>query len=215
MGEGVVTNKDNTCHLMLINTTERDKTVEISPQEIHPFEYYTPFEHSSESEQECAQLTDVEKRVAALDKLIEQDHLTAEERESVRKLLQSYHETFLLPGDKLGHTNMVQHSIPLKDETLIHAKQYRHAPIHREIINEDIEKKLKDNIIEPSSSPMSAPILIVPKKNDSQGNKRWRLVVDFRRLNSQTMNDSYPLPNIGDILDQLGNSEYFLTFDLA
>ena len=62
---------------------------------------------------------------------------------------------------------------------------------------------------------MSAPIIIIPKKNDSKGNKRWRLVVDFRELNSQTINDSYPLPNIADILDQLGNSTYFSTFDLA
>ena len=50
MGEGIVTSKDNTCHPMLINTTERDEKVEISSQEIHPFEYYTPFEHYSESE---------------------------------------------------------------------------------------------------------------------------------------------------------------------
>ena len=62
---------------------------------------------------------------------------------------------------------------------------------------------------------MSLPIIIISKKNNSQGNKRWRLVVDFRKLNAQTINDSYPLPNIADILDQLGNSQYFSTFDLA
>ena len=62
---------------------------------------------------------------------------------------------------------------------------------------------------------MSLPIIIISKKNDSKGNKRWRLVVDFHKLNAQTMNDSYPLPNIADILDQLGNSQYFSTFDLA
>ena len=39
--------------------------------------------------------------------------------------------------------------------------------------------------------------------------------MDYRKLNSQTVNDSYPLPNIADILDQLGNSKYFSTFDLA
>ena len=103
----------------------------------------------------------------------------------------------------------------MKDDTLIYAKQHRHTPLHREIIQKDIEKKLKDGIIEPSTSPMSAPIIIVPKKNDSQGNKRWRIEVDFRRLNAQTINDPYPLPNIADILDQLGHSKYFLTFDLA
>ena len=41
------------------------------------------------------------------------------------------------------------------------------------------------------------------------------MVIDFRNLNSKTIKDSHPLPNIADILDQLGRSEYFSTFDLA
>ena len=110
---------------------------------------------------------------------------------------------------------MVQHSIPLEDKTLILAKQYRHAPIHREITKEDIAKKLKDNIIEPSSSPLSAPecpYSYCPKEK-SHGNKRWRLMVDLRRLNSQAMNDSYTVPT--SLTFQLGNYQYFQTFDLA
>ena len=41
------------------------------------------------------------------------------------------------------------------------------------------------------------------------------MVVDFREINKKTIGDSYPLPNIADILDQLGDSVYFSTFDLA
>jgi len=55
----------------------------------------------------------------------------------------------------------------------------------------------------------------VPKKDDSQGNKKWRLVIDFRALNEKTIRDAYPLPNIVDILDQLSNAKYFSVFDLA
>jgi len=46
------------------------------------------------------------------------------------------------------------------------------------------------------------PVWIVPKKPDSKGNKRWRMVLDFRDLNDKIVGDAYPLPNITVILDQ-------------
>jgi len=46
----------------------------------------------------------------------------------------------------------------------------------------------------------------VPKKDDSKANKRWRMVLDFRALNKKTIGDAYSLPNIVDILDQLGGA---------
>jgi len=41
------------------------------------------------------------------------------------------------------------------------------------------------------------------------------MVLDFRDLNDKTVGDAYPLPNITEILDQLGGAKYFLVFDLA
>jgi len=64
-------------------------------------------------------------------------------------------------------------------------------------------------VIEPSSSPYNSSLWIVPKKNDSLGNKKWRLVIDFRALNEKTIGNAYPLSNIIDILDQLGSAKYF------
>ena len=40
-------------------------------------------------------------------------------------------------------------------------------------------------------------------------------MIDFRKLNDLTIGDSFPLPNITEILDQLGNAKYFSTLDLA
>lgn len=41
------------------------------------------------------------------------------------------------------------------------------------------------------------------------------MIIDFRALNEKTLGDAYPLPNITEILDQLGSAKYFSVFDLA
>ena len=61
---------------------------------------------------------------------------------------------------------------------------------------------------------MELPILLVPKKLDSSGRRKWRVVVDFRKLNV-TVGDSFPIPVISDVLDSLGKSKYFSTLDCA
>ena len=74
---------------------------------------------------------------------------------------------------------------------------------------------MRDYIIEPSTSPWYSPILVIPKKEDASGKRKWRIVVDFRKLNEVTVGDSFPLPVISEILDTLGNSRYFSTIDCA
>jgi hypothetical protein len=55
----------------------------------------------------------------------------------------------------------------------------------------------------------------VPKKADASGRKKWRIVVDFRKLNDVTICDCFPMPVISPILDALGKSKYFSTIDCA
>lgn len=56
---------------------------------------------------------------------------------------------------------------------------------------------------------------MVPKKLDSSGKQKWRVVVDFRKLNEMTEQDAYPLPNQYDILAHLGNAKFFSALDLS
>lgn len=74
---------------------------------------------------------------------------------------------------------------------------------------------LTQGIIRPSESAWSTPILIVPKNIDASGKQKWRLVVDFRKVNEKTIDDKYPIQNISDVLDKLGKCKYFTTVDLA
>jgi hypothetical protein len=56
---------------------------------------------------------------------------------------------------------------------------------------------------------------VVPKKLDKNGEVKFHVCVDFIKLNSVSMGDAYPLPNIANILDQFGKFKYYTTLDLA
>ena len=120
-----------------------------------------------------------------------------------------------MSDEPLESTNAAMHSIPTVDERPIFSKQYIFPPAHKEEITEQVIELLKNKIIKPSQSPYNTSVLTVPKKLDSHFQKKWRMVLDFRKLNEKTIGDSYPLPNIIDILNQSGNARHFSVFDLA
>lgn len=72
-----------------------------------------------------------------------------------------------------------------------------------------LEENLQKGFIRPSNSPAGAPILFVKKKDGS-----LRLCVDYRGLNKITRKNRYPLPLIGDLLDQLKDARVFTKLDL-
>lgn len=142
------------------------------------------------------------------------DHLNQEEFYKIRKLLDKYKDIFYNEGDTLTFTNKIKHQIKTIHEDPIYTKSYRYPEVHRNEVNEQIRTMLEQGIICHSASPYSAPIWVVPKKLDSTGTRKWRIVVDYRKLNDITINDKYPIPNMDDILDKLGRCLYFSTIDL-
>ncbi|XP_032688643.1 uncharacterized protein LOC116852416 [Odontomachus brunneus] len=156
-----------------------------------------------------------DNRLGELLTLIKLDYLNPEETDNVTILIKNHQDCFQLPGEQLTYTHVLQHQIPTTDDYPINTKQYRFPQIHKVEINKQVQELLNSGIIRHLQSPYNTPIWIVPKKEDSQGNKRWRMVLDFRALNNKTIGDAYPLPNIIDILDQLGGARYFSVFDLA
>ena len=89
----------------------------------------------------------------------------------------------------------------------VHPRRISHA--NRQIIQTEVQKLLDNHIIEPSNSPWSSPVVIIKKSDGSP-----RFCVDYRRLNSITQKDIYPLPRVDDIIDRLGGSHIFSKLDL-
>jgi len=89
-----------------------------------------------------------------------------------------------LNNDPATHTDIYQQPIPLKpDANPVYVKPYRFPHSQKSEVERQVQQMLKDKIIEPAKSEWSSPILLVPKKAVAAGNNKWRLVLDFRRLN--------------------------------
>ena len=73
-----------------------------------------------------------------------------------------------------------------------------------------MDELIEHGWVEPSVSPWGAPILFVPKKNGA-----LRMCVDFRDLNSVTVDDSYPLPRLEVLLHRAASATVFSKLDLA
>ncbi|OUM56415.1 hypothetical protein PIROE2DRAFT_31124, partial [Piromyces sp. E2] len=58
---------------------------------------------------------------------------------------------------------------------------YRLSKVQANALKEELIKLLNNKLIEPSSSPWSSPVILVPKKNN-----KWRMCIDFRKLNNVT-----------------------------
>lgn len=50
-------------------------------------------------------------------------------------------------------------------------------------------------------------VWLVLKKLVASGEPKWRMVVDFRKLNEKTVKDKYPMPAINDVLDKIGRAK--------
>ena len=81
--------------------------------------------------------------------------------------------------------------------------------VRQEVVRQ-LQEMQDSGVVQPSSSPWASPMVIVRKKDGTH-----RLCVDYRDLNAVTKADTFPLPSIDDLLDQLDKSHYFSTLDLA
>jgi hypothetical protein len=138
---------------------------------------------------------------------LSETNLTQEQKDQLKNLIKSYSDIF---RKQSGRTKMLRHQIKLiPGSKPYNSPPYRYAPAKRQIIEQNLKEMKEQGIIEPSKSPWASPVVLAPKKDGS-----IRFCVDYRKLNSMTTRDAYPIPRIDDTLDALQEARFVSTLDL-
>ncbi|XP_015933140.1 uncharacterized protein LOC107459423 [Arachis duranensis] len=125
------------------------------------------------------------------------------------KLLHLYAGMFAQPSG-LPPQHRYDHCIPLiKGAKPVKVRPYRYPHSQKAQIELMVQQMLDDGIIQPSRSPFSSPILLVKKKDDT-----WHFCTDYRALNNITVKDSFPIPTVDELLDELFGASIFSKLDL-
>lgn len=140
--------------------------------------------------------------------------LNESQMEDIRKLLYDFSEAFYIEGDVFKQTDVYEHSIKLKpDVDTIYVRQYRIPETQKQELQKQIDQLLERNITEKSTSRFNSPLLLVKKPSNNSKDK-FKLVIDYRKLNEATIAQSYPMPLIDEITDNLHSSQIFTILDV-
>lgn len=136
---------------------------------------------------------------------ISPDHQPA----SITAVLSEFSDVFATP-ESVPPSRAYDHAISLHpDATPFNARPYRYSPAHKDEIERQVAAMLASGIIVQSMSPFASPVLLVQKKDGS-----WRFCIDYRRLNDLTIKNTFPMPVIDELLDELAGAQLFSKLDL-
>ena len=104
----------------------------------------------------------------------------------------------------------VDHEIPLKPDMPPSFKGiFRLSQFELRELKQQLDQLLRDDKIKSSTSPYDASVLFAKKKNG-----KLRICIDYRALNSQTIQNRYALPRIDELFDRLHGAKVFSKLDL-
>jgi len=102
------------------------------------------------------------------------------------------------------------HAIDLQEEFVPKkGRIYPLSRIKREEVQAFVDSQLKKSYIQPSKLSQTLPVMFVLKKDSKR-----RMVQDYQYVNKFTVKNSYPLPLISDLVDNMGTKRVFTKMDL-
>ncbi|XP_042147585.1 uncharacterized protein LOC121836689 [Ixodes scapularis] len=137
--------------------------------------------------------------------------ITEDERRELCQVINEHRTCFAQNMTQLGRTDVVTMKIEEKSGSApVKRSPYRASWSEREVLRKITDDLKANGLIRDSNSEYSSPVLLVRKKTGE-----YRMVVDYRRLNAQTVKDSFPLPRVDEVLDQLAGNTLFSVLDMA
>ncbi|GBM10177.1 hypothetical protein AVEN_258775-1 [Araneus ventricosus] len=115
-----------------------------------------------------------------------------------KEIFKDYPELLqLIPNFKKTVSHNTVHFLETTDLPLFSKLQRLHPKVLNEV-KKEFQYLIDQGICRPSKSPWASPIYVVPKADGS-----YRVCGDYRRLNSVTVADGYPVPHIHDVINIL------------
>ena len=144
-------------------------------------------------------------------KVEENEHVTKEEKEQCRRLIEEYHDIFSLSTKELGLTDLYVHKIKVKDDKVIINKN-RPIPLHMFDEAKRMVTELLDlGVLEPSNAIHRSPLVLVNKPNSNQK----RFCLDYRILNSYTEDNLHPMPTVMETRNIWAGCKWWSVLDLS
>ncbi|GJT47483.1 reverse transcriptase domain-containing protein [Tanacetum coccineum] len=156
--------------------------------------------------------------------------LSVEEKAALIKVLKSHKRAIAwkLSDIKGINPEFCTHKILMEEDYKPAVQHQRRVnPKIHDVIKKEVEKLLDAGLIYPiSDSPWVSPVHCVPKKGgftvvENDENEliptrlvtRWRMCIDYRKLNEATRKDHFPLPFMDQMLKRLAGNEYYCFLD--
>lgn len=139
------------------------------------------------------------------------DNVAQTVRDELVEMVNEFRDVVAVSMKELGLTELTQFDIEeIPESKPVRSRPYRLSMVERDALREIVQQLIDAGMIERSKSEYASPVLLVRKADGG-----FRLVIDYRRLNAQTVKLNYPLPLIDDVLDGVAGKAIFSTFDLA
>jgi hypothetical protein len=143
--------------------------------------------------------------------------IKGEEQVEYARILKDYSDVFAwAPTDLEGiPAELGEHTIDLQEGAVsVRQLQYRLNPRYLLMVKEEIDRLLEARFIYPvNNSEWVSPIVVVPKKVGVDGKVKIRVCQDFRKLNSATKKDYFPLSLTDIILDHVAGHQRYSFLD--
>ena len=134
--------------------------------------------------------------------------LTDSEQQMLYKLLKEYEDLF---DGTLGKWNTEPVHVEMKPDAKPSSSRYYPVPhINKETFRKELMRLVEIGVLTPvQESRYGTPVFIIPKKEGTV-----RFITDFRRVNKNVVRKPYPIPRIGETMQQLEGFQFATALDL-